>query len=94
MAKREFIEKYRTKFGEHLSKKEAELDIQVFFESLQEALLNEGKVYFFKKGHFEILDKKPRNIANPVTKEIMKIYPEKIVKFKASTILNKEFEEK
>lgn len=93
MAKREFIDRYREKFGEHMTRKEAELDLRVFFESIQEALLADNKVYFFKRGHFEILDKKPRNIANPVTKELMTIHPEKIIKFKASTHLNKLFED-
>lgn len=35
-------------------------------------------------GVFEILIRQPRVIANPVTKEPMKIYPKKTVKFRVS----------
>lgn len=94
MAKKRFIDKYREKFEERLTRQEAELDLKIFFESLEEALLADNKVYFFKRGHFEILDKKPRNIANPITRELMTIYPERIIKFKASPHLNKLFEDK
>lgn len=36
------------------------------------------------RGTFEILDKKPRRIADPVTKEPKIIYPRKDVRFKLS----------
>ena len=33
-------------------------------------------------GIFEVKERKSRIIANPVTRELMKIYPKKIVKFR------------
>ncbi|MFV0578953.1 MAG: HU family DNA-binding protein, partial [Fusobacterium ulcerans] len=39
---------------------------------------------FPRRGIFEILTRKPRVVANPVTKEQMMIYPKKIIKFRAS----------
>ncbi|MCB8565628.1 HU family DNA-binding protein, partial [Fusobacterium ulcerans] len=37
-----------------------------------------------RRGIFEILTRKPRVVANPVTRERMTVYPKKTVKFKAS----------
>ncbi|MEJ6466457.1 HU family DNA-binding protein [Fusobacterium ulcerans] len=46
--------------------------------------IEEFKVKFPKIGTFEILSKQPRVISNPVTRELMTIYPKKIIKFRAS----------
>ena len=62
----------------------------IFLETVEEALISSGKVKFVGKGTFEILERKPRIIANPVTKELMKIYPKKSIKFTPSKKLTKE----
>ena len=41
-------------------------------------------VTFVNRGVFEILERKPRVVSNPSTREIMKIYPKKVVRFRAS----------
>ena len=45
---------------------------------MEEALLKDKKVKFAGKGIFEIVERKPRTVSNPVTKELMKTYPLKI----------------
>lgn len=68
----------------------AEKDIELFLTVLEEALLKDKKVKFAGKGIFEIVERKPRIVSNPVTRELMKIYPLKIVKFKMSKKLTME----
>ena len=59
-------------------------DVDIFLETLKEALQIEGKVKFVKRGTFEVISRKPRVISNPVTRERMTVYPKKIVRFRAS----------
>ena len=47
-------------------------------------------VTFVNIGIFEILERKPRLVSNPSTREIMKIYPKKVVRFRASKNLIKQ----
>ena len=67
-----------------ISIKKAIEEIDIFLETMQEALVISGKVKFMKKGTFEVLKKEPRIISNPSTRELMKIYPKKVVRFRAS----------
>ena len=67
-----------------ISQNKAKEEIEEFFETLKEAIVIDGKVKFPKIGTFEILSKQPRVISNPVTRELMTIYPKKIIKFRAS----------
>ena len=67
-----------------ISQNKAKEEIEKFFETLKEAIVIDGKVKFPKIGTFEILTRKSRIVANPVTKEQMTIYPKKIIKFRAS----------
>ncbi|CAK7042057.1 MULTISPECIES: HU family DNA-binding protein [Fusobacterium] len=67
-----------------ISIKKALEEIDIFLETMQEALVISGKVKFMKKGTFEVLKKEPRIISNPSTRELMKIYPKKVVRFRAS----------
>ena len=69
---------------EMLSIIKAENEIEEFLETVKEAIVIDGKVKFPKIGTFEILTRKSRIVANPVTKEQMTIYPKKIIKFRAS----------
>ena len=67
-----------------ISIKKALEEIDIFLETMQEALVISGKVKFMKKGTFEVLKKEPRIVSNPSTRELMKIYPRKVVRFRAS----------
>ena len=84
MAKRKLGKLYKEIASEDVSLREAEKDIDIFLETLKEALLIDGEVKFTRIGVFEIFTRKPRVVANPVTKEPMKIYPKKTVKFRMS----------
>lgn len=53
-------------------------------------MIADGKIKFIEKGTFEILERKPRIISNPLTRELMTIYPKKSVKFTSSKKLNKK----
>lgn len=67
-----------------ISIKKALEEIDIFLKTMQEALIISGKVKFMKKGTFEVLKKEPRIISNPSTRELMKIYPGKAVRFRVS----------
>ncbi len=69
---------------EKLSTADAVEEITEFLETVKEAIALDGEVRFPKRGAFEILTRKPRVVANPVTRERMTVYSKKIVKFRAS----------
>ena len=69
---------------EKLTITDAEEEIEEFLETVKEAIALDREVKFPRRGIFEILTRKPRVVANPVTKEQMTIYPQKIIKFRAS----------
>ena len=84
MNKREFAKTYR-KISPYEATIETVLtDIDIFLETLREALQIEGEVKFVKRGTFEVTSRQPRVISNPVTRERMTVYPKKIVRFRAS----------
>ncbi|MDY4007224.1 MAG: HU family DNA-binding protein [Fusobacterium varium] len=72
-----------------ISIKKALEEIDIFLKTMQEALVISGKVKFMKKGTFEVLKKEPRIVSNPSTRELMKIYPRKVVRFRASKSIMK-----
>ena len=84
MNKRELAKLYREMTLEEFSIDKAIKEIEEFLETLKEAVIIEGEVKFPKRGIFEILERKPRIISNPVTRELMKIHPKKIVRFRMS----------
>ena len=84
MNKREFAKIYRKISPNDLTIEAALRDVDIFLETLKEALQIEGKVKFVKRGTFEVISRKPRVISNPATRERMTVYPKKIVKFRAS----------
>lgn len=85
MTKKEFVELYATK-GD-LSKKEAEKYINLFLDSVEEALIDGKEVSFVGWGKWEVVDRAPREVRNPQTQEIMKVEGKKVVKFKAGKLL-------
>ena len=90
MNKRELAKVYiETSKGE-ISARKALKEIEVFLETMQEALQKSHSIMFRNIGIFEVKERKARIIANPVTKEPMKIYPRKTVKFRESKKINKE----
>ena len=84
MNKKSLAKLYREMNSKTLTVNESIKEIDIFLETLEEALFIDGEVKFTKVGVFEILIRKPRVIANPITKELMTIYPKKTVKFRIS----------
>ena len=69
---------------ERINIKEVLKEIDIFTKTVEEALLIKGYIKFIRRGTFMVLKKKPRTMSNPSTKELMRIYPRKTVKFKIS----------
>ena len=69
---------------ERIKIKEVLKKIDIFTKTVEEALLIKGYIKFIRRGTFMVLKKKPRTVSNPSTKELMRIYPRKTVKFKIS----------
>ena len=90
MNKRELAKIYSTITQGKISQKAALKEINIFTQTLQEALMKYDSVTFINIGVFEILERKPRLVSNPSTREIMKIYPKKVVRFRASKNLIKQ----
>ena len=84
MNRREMAKLYAKMSPEMLSIIRAEDEIEEFLETVKEAIALDREVKFPRRGIFEILTRKPRKVSNPVTKELMTIYPKKIIKFRAS----------
>ena len=84
MNKREFAKTYRKISPDDATIETVLTDIDIFLETLREALQIEGEVKFVKRGTFEVISRQPRVISNPVTRERMTVYPKKIVRFRAS----------
>lgn len=90
MNKRGFAKIYQEMSKNDIDINQAVKEIGIFLETVEEALVKDGKVKFVERGTFEILERKPRVISNPVTRELMTIYPKKSVKFSISKKLCKE----
>ena len=84
MNKRELAKVYSEVSKGEISARKALKEIDTFLETMREALQKSHSIMFRNIGIFEVKERKPRVIANPVTKEPMKIYPRKTVKFRES----------
>mgnify|MGYP001157710752 CR=1 FL=1 len=84
MNKRELAKIYSTISQEEVLRREALKEIEIFIQTLQEALQKYNSVTFVNRGVFEVAKRKPKVVSNPSTRELMKIYPRKTVKFRAS----------
>ncbi|PRR83327.1 HU family DNA-binding protein [Clostridium vincentii] len=73
-----------------LTKKDAELALKSFVDSIEEALEKGEKVQLVGFGTFETRDRAARDGRNPRTKEVIKIAASTVPVFKAG----KEFKEK
>ncbi len=89
MNKREFAKLYRKLYEGDYTLPEALKDIEIFLATVEEGLKKDGKIAFVKRGTFEVLEKKPRMISNPATRELMKIYPKKTVRLRISKNIEK-----
>ena len=88
MNKAELIASMAEKSG--LTKKDAELALKAFIESIQGALENNEKVQLVGFGTFETRERAAREGRNPKTKETIQIPASTVPVFKAG----KEFKEK
>ena len=88
MNKAELITKIAEK--SQLTKKDAEVALKAFVESVQEALENGEKVQLVGFGTFETRERAAREGRNPRTKEVINIPASVVPVFKAG----KEFKEK
>ena len=84
MNKRELTKVYSEVSKGAISARKALKEIDTFLETVQEALQKDNLVIFRNIGIFEVKERKSRTISNPVTRENMKIYPRKTVKFRVS----------
>ncbi|MDU1912398.1 HU family DNA-binding protein [Fusobacterium sp.] len=89
MNKKELSKEYSKMSNGEISEKKALKEIEIFLETLQQALATDKQVKFLGRGVFEVLERKSRTIANPATREPMTIYPKKTVKFRVSKNLLK-----
>ncbi len=84
MNKRELAKLYSTASQGNVSIKAALEEIDILTQTLQEALMKYDSVTFVNRGILEVLERKPRLVSNLSTRELMKIYPKKVVRFRAS----------
>ena len=89
MNKRELAKIYSTISQEEVPRREALKEIEIFIQTLQEALQKHNSVTFVNRGVFEVAKRKPKVVSNPSTRELMKIYPRRTVKFRASKSIMK-----
>ena len=88
MNKKELAKIYKEVSNGEVSARKAVKKINIFIETLQEALQIDGIVVFINRGIFEIKERNSRIISNPVTRERMNIHPKKTVKFRVSKNMN------
>ena len=88
MNKKELAKIYKEVSNGEISARKAVKKINIFLETLQEALQIDGTVVFINRGIFEIKERNSRTISNPITRERMNIYPKKTVKFRVSKNMN------
>ena len=69
MTKKEFIELYAEKGN--LTKKEAEKNINLFLESVEESLVKGDEVTFVGWGKWEVVERAAREVRSPQSKEII-----------------------
>ncbi|WP_462335833.1 HU family DNA-binding protein [Fusobacterium varium] len=89
MNKKELAKLYSAISQGKISQKAALKEIDIFTQTLQEALERYDSVTFVNRGIFEVAERKPKVISNPSTRELMKIYPRKVVRFRASKSIMK-----
>lgn len=85
MNKREFIDALAVKTG--ATKKDTDIVVGAFLDTIQEGLMEDGKVAFAGFGSFEVVERGSRKGRNPQTGEEIVIPAKKAVKFKPMSAL-------
>lgn len=81
MKKKEFAELFMAK-ADLRSKEEAKRQVELFIETMKDALEQDDILIFRGLGTFEIRETKRKEGRNPRTGETIKISPKKYVKFR------------
>lgn len=82
--KSEFVNKHAETYG--MTKKEAEQAIAQVFETLSDAMIEDGGVKVVGFGKFEVLERAARVGRNPQTNTEIKIPAQKYAKFTSKSI--------
>ena len=82
MTKSQLIENLSEKLPESLSKKDAELIVNIIFRDMSEALKNGEKIEIRGLGSFKVITRKARIGRNPKTGEKVEVHEKKAVFFK------------
>ncbi|MEO0199271.1 MAG: HU family DNA-binding protein [candidate division WOR-3 bacterium] len=90
MRKQDIVDEIYQQTG--LPKKDVQLIVNLFLDSLKRAFLREERVELRGFGVFDIKLRKSRVGRNPKTKEVINIPPRKVVTFKPSKLV-KEMKE-
>ncbi len=85
MTKADLVSKIAEKTS--LTKADSEKALNAFLDSVQETLVNEGKLTLTGFGTFAVENRKARNGRNPRTGEEIKIPASKVVKFRPGKVL-------
>lgn len=88
MNKKEFVSTFAKKSG--LKIKESERLVNIFLETVEEALLSGSSVRFIGFGIWEVKKREARELRNPATGKIIKVAAKKIIKFKVGKPLNEK----
>ena len=84
MDKKSFAKVYSALSKENITVKDSLKNIDEFLRILEKALLIDGQVKLVEKGVFEVIEKKPRKISNPQTREKIEIHPRKNLRLRVS----------
>ena len=76
-----------TRIYVYITKKEAEKNINLFLESVEESLVKGDEVTFVGWGKWEVVERAAREVRSPQSKEIIKVPAKKAVKFKVGKLL-------
>ena len=85
MKQKQFTDYMAKKYG--LTKKEADIEIKRFLNTLLECLEKEGEVRFIKFGKFKMMTAKEKKARNPRTGDPHIVPEHKSIKFKISRYL-------
>ncbi|MGB9824649.1 MAG: HU family DNA-binding protein [Candidatus Hydrothermia bacterium] len=85
MRKQDIVDEIYQQTG--LPKKDIQLVVNLFLDSLKKAFLREDRVELRGFGVFEVKQRKSRIGRNPKTKEVINIPPRKVVTFKPSKLM-------
>lgn len=85
MTKADMVDKIAVKTG--MTKAAGEKVLNAFLDSVQEALVAEGRLNLSGFGSFVVETRQERKARNPRTNEIINVPASKVVKFRSSTRL-------